>query len=269
LVTTTGSFTGRLSAAIAATGSLLCVGLDPDGLAGAAEAERHCQALLEDTLDLVCAVKANLAFFEQYGSAGYAVLERLRAAVPPDRLLILDGKRGDIGSTSAAYARALFDVLGADAVTVNPLMGRDSVEPFLAHSGRGVLLLARTSNPGAADFLERPDVHGATPLFEHIVDEAMRWDPGGAIGFVVGSTAPHAVAEVRRRAPAAPLLLPGVGAQGGALEETVLAALDRAGGGAIVAVSRGISEAPSGAAAAARELRDRIAAVRSGRSGGP
>jgi orotidine-5'-phosphate decarboxylase len=266
LVTGTESFAGRLAATIAATDSLLCVGLDPDGMDGAAAAERHCRALLDDTLDVVCAVKANLAFFEQYGSAGYAVLERLRAAVPADRLLILDGKRGDIGSTSAAYARALFDVLGADAVTVNPLLGRDSVEPFLSRAGRGVLLLARTSNPGASDFLERPDCAGAAPLYQRIVEEATRWDGGsGAIGFVVGATAPRAVASVRRSAPAAPLLLPGVGAQGGALEETVLAALDDNGGGAIVSVSRGISGAREGPAAAARALRERIAAVRSGR----
>jgi orotidine-5'-phosphate decarboxylase len=262
LVTGTESFAGRLAAAIAATDSLLCVGLDPDGCATAAEAESHCRAVLEDTLELVCAVKANLAFFEQHGSAGYAVLERLRAAVPEDRMLILDGKRGDIGSTSAAYARALFDVLGADAVTVNPLMGRDSVEPFLGRRGRGVLVLARTSNPGAADFLDSPQA-GAQPLYARIVDEASLWDGGsGTVGFVVGATAPQAVADVRRRAPTAPLLLPGVGAQGGALEETVRAALDPDGGGAIISVSRGIAGAGSGPGAAARELRDRIARAR-------
>jgi orotidine-5'-phosphate decarboxylase len=264
LVASIESFAGRLASTIAATDSLLCLGLDPDGMADAADAERQCQALLEATLDVVCAVKANLAFFEQFGSAGYAVLERLRAAVPPDRLLILDGKRGDIDNTSAAYARALFDVLGADAVTVNPLLGRDSVEPFLAHRGRGVFVLARTSNPGAADFLEVRGAPGDTPLYQRIVDEAGTWDDGrGAIGFVVGATAPRAVAEVRLRAPGAPLLLPGVGAQKGALEATVTAALDARRAGAIVSVSRGISAAPQGPAEAARGFRDRIAALRS------
>jgi orotidine 5'-phosphate decarboxylase subfamily 2 len=266
LVAVTESFAARLASTIAATDSLLCLGLDPDGTAGAVAAERQCQVLLEATLDLVCAVKANLAFFEQFGSAGYAVLERLRAAVPGCRLLILDGKRGDIANTSAAYGRALFDVLGADAVTVNPLLGRDSVEPFLSHPGRGVFVLARTSNPGAADFLERSHGPDDEPLYQRIVAEATTWDGGrGAIGFIVGATAPHAVAEVRRRAPHAALLLPGVGAQGGALAATVTAALDDDGAGAIVSVSRGISAAPGGPAAAARELRDRIAAVRSGR----
>ena len=135
---------------------MLCLGLDPDGMTDAAAAERQCLQLLEATLDTVCAVKPNLAFFEQFGSAGYAVLERLRAAVPGDRILILDGKRGDMANTSAAYARALFDVLGADAITVNALQGGDAVAPFLDRPGRGVFILARTSNPGAADFLEAP-----------------------------------------------------------------------------------------------------------------
>jgi orotidine 5'-phosphate decarboxylase subfamily 2 len=266
LVAGTESFAARLASTIAATDSLLCLGLDPDGMADAAAAERQCQGLLAATLDQVCAVKANLAFFEQFGSAGYAVLERLRAAVPRDRLLILDGKRADIASTSAAYARALFEVLGADAVTVNPLLGRDSIEPFLAHPGRGVFVLARTSNPGAADFLERPAAPGEEPLYQRIVDEATTWDGGGgALGFIVGATAPDAVAEVRRRAPRAPLLLPGVGAQGGALEAALAAALDDDGAGVIISVSRGISAAPDGPAEAARALRGRIAAVRSGR----
>ncbi|HWF56867.1 MAG TPA: orotidine-5'-phosphate decarboxylase [Candidatus Dormibacteraeota bacterium] len=266
MVAGTETFTTRLAAVIAGSGSLLCLGLDPDGMSDAAAAERHCHALLDATLDSVCAVKPNLAFFEQFGSAGYAVLERLRAAVPSDRLLILDGKRGDIASTMTAYARALFDVLGADVVTVNPLLGGDSIAPLLARPGRGILVLARTSNPGAADFLERPDAVGGVTLYQRIVEEAMDWDRGGgAVGFVVGATAPAAVAEIRRLAPSAPLLLPGVGAQGGALEASLAAALDGEGGGAIVSVSRAIAAAPQGPAVAARELRDRISAVRTGR----
>jgi orotidine 5'-phosphate decarboxylase subfamily 2 len=264
LVTTTQTFTARLASVVAGSGSMLCLGLDPDHVADAAAAELQCHQLLDATLDSVCAVKPNLAFFEQFGSAGYAVLERLRAAVPADRLLILDGKRGDMANTASAYARALFDVLGADAITVNPLQGGDAVAPFLSRPGRGVFILARTSNPGAADFLET-SVGSEGPLYQRIVTQAQSWDrEGGAIGFVVGATAPHAVAEVRRLAPRAPLLLPGVGAQGGSLEETVAAALDDEDGGAIVAVSRGIAAAPQGPAAAAREYRDRITAVRLG-----
>ena len=262
---TTPAFAARLAEAIDGSGSLLCLGLDPDGMADAAEAERHCHALLDATLDSVCAVKPNVAFFEQFGSAGYAVLERLRAVVPPSRLLILDAKRGDIGSTSAAYARALFDVLGADAVTVNPLLGRDSLAPFLDHPGRGVFLLARTSNPGAADFLDAPDQPEDGRLYRSIVRTAQTWGrQGGGIGFVVGATSPDAIAEVRRLAPHAPLLVPGVGAQGGSLEEAVGAALDGRGAGAVIAVSRAIATAPEGPADAARELCRRIAAVRAG-----
>ncbi len=263
MVATTQSFTDRLATAVAGAGSMLCLGLDPDGMTDAAAAERQCLQLLEATLDAVCAVKPNLAFFEQYGSAGYAVLERLRSAVPGDRVLILDGKRGDMANTSAAYARALFDVLGADAITVNALQGDDAVAPFLDRPGRGVFILARTSNPGAADFLEAPCGPDGPALYERIVVEALGWDGGaGAVGFVVGATAPHAVAQVRRLAPRAPLLLPGVGAQGGSLEDTVASALDADGAGALVAVSRGIATAAQGATAAAREYRDRINAVR-------
>lgn len=241
---------------------MLCLGLDPDGVATAAEAERLCHSLLDAALPEVCAVKPNLAFFERFGSAGYAVVERLRDQVPSDRLLIIDGKRGDIANTASAYAAALFDVLGADAVTVNPLMGRDSVEPFLSRPGRGVFLLARTSNPGASDFLLRTNGQTGATLAETIVDTALGWDAaGGTIGFVVGATAPDAVAGVRRRAPEAPLLVPGVGAQGGDLEATVAAARGSGTGCTVLAVSRGIAAARQGPAAAARELRERIAAA--------
>jgi orotidine-5'-phosphate decarboxylase len=255
------TFAARLDACVDATGSLLCAGLDPDGVAGAAEAERQCLDIVDATIDLVCAFKPNLAFFEQFGSAGYAVLERLRAHIPDDRMLILDAKRGDMANTAAAYARALFDVLGADCVTVNPLLGGDSVEPFLAHEGRGILLLARTSNLGAADLLDAR-LETGLPVSLRIVELGLQIDPGGAVGFVVGATAPRAVQSIRRAAPAAPLLLPGVGAQGGVLEEAVTAGLDLRGRGVIVSVSRGIAAAPEGPRRAAEALRDRIEVVR-------
>jgi orotidine 5'-phosphate decarboxylase subfamily 2 len=255
------SFAERLDQSVERSGSLLCLGLDPDGVADAAAAERQCLTLLDACLEQVCAVKPNLAFFEQFGSAGYAVLERLRARIPEGRLLILDGKRGDIGNTAEAYARALFDVLGADAVTVNPLMGRDAVAPFLARADRGGLLVARSSNPGAADLLDTRLERGPL-LYERIVQLGLAWDPGGAVGFVVGATDPAVVAAVRSAAPSAPLLLPGVGAQGGNLEEAVRAGLDGRGRGVLVSVSRGIAAAGEGAAAAAITLRARIDAVR-------
>jgi orotidine 5'-phosphate decarboxylase subfamily 2 len=256
------TFAARLDACVDATGSLLCTGLDPDGVATAAEAERQCLDIVEATIDHVSAFKPNLAFFEQFGSAGYAVLERLRAHIPNDRVLILDAKRGDMANTAAAYARALFDVLGADCVTVNPLLGGDSLQPFLDHHGRGILLLARTSNPGAADLLDAR-LETGVPVSLRIVELGLRIDPGGAVGFVVGATAPDAVAAVRRAAPSVPLLLPGVGAQGGSLEDAVAAGLDARGRGVIVSVSRGIAAAPEGARKAAQKLRERIEVVRS------
>lgn len=255
------TFVERLDAATERSGSLLCVGLDPDGFDDAVAAERFCLEMLDATLAHACAVKPNLAFFEQLGSAGYAVLERLRHRLPADRLLILDGKRGDIGSTASAYARALFDVLGADAVTVNPLMGHDAVAPFLDRRGRGAFLIARTSNPGARDLLEQP-LAGGPPLYRRIVDLGLEWDPGGTVGFVVGATAPDAIAAVRDAAPEAPLLLPGVGAQGGSLEDATRAGLDARGGRLLIAVSRGIAQATQGPATVAADLARRISAVR-------
>jgi orotidine 5'-phosphate decarboxylase subfamily 2 len=255
------TFAARLDACVDATGSLLCAGLDPDGFSSAGDAERSCLDIVEATIDDVCAYKPNLAFFEQFGSAGYAVLERLRAHIPEDRILILDAKRGDMANTAAAYARALFDVLGADCVTVNPLLGGDSLTPYLDHEGRGILLLARTSNPGAADLLDAT-LKSGVPVSLRIVEIGLAADPGGAVGFVVGATAPQAVEAIRRAAPDAPLLLPGVGAQGGSLEDAVGAGLDSRGRGVIVAVSRGIAAAPEGPGAAARQLRERIEVVR-------
>ena len=258
-------FSARLARCARDAGSLLCLGLDPTGCRDAAEVERFCAAMLEAALPHVVAVKPNLAFFEQHGSAGLAVLERVRGLVPDTRLLILDAKRGDIGSTAEAQARALFDVWGADAVTVNPLLGGDAVAPFLARPGTAALLLARTSNPGAADFLEAP-LEDGRPLYHLIVERALTWSGAAEIGFVVGATAAAAVAEVRGMAPGAPLLLPGVGAQGGDLEAAVRAGLDAARGGILVPVSRGITGAADPGAAAA-ELCRRIEAVRAVGSG--
>ena len=255
------TFVARLDACVEASGSLLCCGLDPDGFTSAAAAEHRCLEIIDETIEYVCAFKPNLAFFEQMGSAGYAILERLRDRIPSERILILDAKRGDTGNTAEAYARALFDVLGADCVTVNPLLGSDSVLPFLHRADRGALLVARSSNPGAVDLLDERLASGMR-VSARIVELGLRWDPGGCVGFVVGATKPDAVAEIRRAAPDAPLLLPGVGAQGGALEDSVSAGIDARGRGAIITVSRGIASAPEGAARAARDFRERIEEVR-------
>jgi orotidine 5'-phosphate decarboxylase subfamily 2 len=256
-------FRDRLRDTIERSGSLLCVGLDPDASLGSASAaERFCLDLLDQTLEHCAAVKPNLAFFEQFGPEGLKILLRIRDKVPADRVLLLDAKRGDIGNTAEAYARALFDVYGADAVTVNPLMGEDSVRPWLARQGRGVFLLARTSNPGAADLLEQR-LDGGQPVHLRIADLAQRWDGGsGGVGLVIGATAPEAIASLRAQAPALPFLLPGVGAQGGSLEDAVRAGLDASGAGILVALSRGIATAPEGARAAAAALRERIETAR-------
>jgi orotidine 5'-phosphate decarboxylase subfamily 2 len=257
------AFSARLTALSRDAGSLLCLGLDPAGCADAAEAERFCAAALEAALADVVAVKPNLAFFERLGSAGLAALERVRARVPASRLVVLDAKRGDIGSTAEAYAEALFDRWGADAVTVNPLMGGDSVRPFLSRPGTAALVVARSSNPGAADVMEARLADGR-PLYARIVELAQGWQGAAEVGFVVGATAPSAVAEIRELAPRATLLLPGVGAQGGDLEGSVRAGLDARGGGVLVPVSRGITGAADPRAAAA-ELRRRIEAARAAR----
>jgi len=248
---------GRVDRCVERSGSHLCVGLDPVGFATAVEAERHVVTVLEASLEHVCAVKPNVAFFEQHGSSGLAVLERLRGRVPGDRLYILDAKRGDIGSTAEAYARALFDVLGADAVTVNPLLGGEAVAPFLARPERGAFILARTSNPGAQEIFETALADGRH-LTERIVELGLQWDPSGAVGFVVGATDPGAVASVRSQAPEAPLLLPGVGAQGGPLEAAVRAAAGGPTRRFLVNVSRGIAAAPEGPKRAAARLRAQI-----------
>jgi orotidine 5'-phosphate decarboxylase subfamily 2 len=258
-------FHDRLREVIDRSGSLLCVGLDPDASLGTPQAvERFCLDVLDATLEHCAAVKPNLAFFEQFGPDGLRVLQRVRERVPADRVLILDAKRGDIGSTAEAYARALFDVFGADAVTVNPLMGEDSVAPWLAHAerGRGVFLLARTSNPGAADLLEQR-LAGGEAVYERIADLAQQWDAHrGATGLVVGATAPEAIATLRRRTPSLPFLLPGVGAQGGSLEDALRSGLDAHGAGVLISVSRGIAAAPEGPAEAAAALHRRITAAR-------
>lgn len=259
------SFTARLRRAIETAASLLCVGIDPDLVTcpDARSVERFSRHLVASTIEVACAYKANTAFFEQHGAAGWAVLERLRHDVPEDRVFLVDAKRGDVPETARAYARALLDGLGADAVTVNPLLGQDSVEPFLERPGRGAFFLTRTSNSGAVDLLERTLADGR-PLFLEIAELAQRWDAGRrATGLVVGATAPQAVAAVRRAAPHLPLLVPGVGAQGGDLDAVLAAGLDAEGYGVLVAVSRGIAAAPEGPGIAARRLAERIAELRS------
>jgi len=231
-------FYRRLEEAARRNESLVCVGLDsqPEKLAAGDDLFRFNQRIVDATRDLVCVYKPNSAFYESAGLVGLEALRRSieyihqTANVP----VILDAKRGDIGSTAAAYARAAFDVWGADAVTVNPYLGGDSVQPFTAYSDRGVFVLCHTSNPGATDLQTLPCP--SRPLYEVVAEKAAEW----GTGLVVGATYPEALARVRALAPQAWILLPGVGAQGGDLEAALAAGLRPDGLGLVVNSSRGI-----------------------------
>lgn len=252
----------RLAARSAAVGSVLCLGIDPDPEALPAGfspdlrgIERFSLLLLEAAARYAAAVKPNLAFFEAYGSAGVAALERVRAAVPSGIPVVLDAKRGDIGSTAARHAVALFDGLGADAVTLSPYLGPAAIEPLLGRTDRFCYVLCRTSNPAAGDVQDLIVAAGrdgapAEALHARVARMAAGWGPGGTVGLVVGATAPEELREIRRIAPGLAFLVPGVGAQGGeagpVLEHgraVAGPAGGRPGGGLLVNVSRGIAGA--------------------------
>jgi len=226
------SFVARLAAAERTNRSLLCVGLDPEparfpgAMRGdASRIYEFCAAVVDRTKDLVIAFKPQIAYFAAHGAE--AQLERLLAHirdVAPEVPVILDAKRGDIGQTAEQYAREVFVRYGADAVTLSPLLGFDSIEPYLRHDGKGAIVLCRTSNPGGADLQELALASGEK-VYERIARLATeRWNAGGQIGLVVGATYPAEIARVREIAPTLPLLVPGIGAQGGDAAATVRAA---------------------------------------------
>jgi len=259
----TAGYLERLAARSAATGTVLCLGLDPDPEAlppgftrDAAGIERFARLILDASLPYAAAVKPNLAFYEAFGAAGIAALERLRAAIPPDVPVLLDAKRADIGTTSARQAAALFDALGADAVTVNPYLGEAAIEPLLERLDRFAYVVCRTSNPGAGELqaLEvaaDPDIGAPIePLWARVARRAAGWGPGGTVGLVVGATAPTELAAIRALVRETAFLVPGVGAQGGEIA-TVLGngpatappTGGRPGGGLLVNISRAIARA--------------------------
>lgn len=242
------------------TGSLLCVGLDPglDAVDPADVFPRN-RAVIDATCGAACLYKPNAAFYEARGAQGMEALARTIGYIHEKGLpVLLDAKRGDIASTAEAYAKAVFDVLDADAVTLSPLLGSDSIEPFARYADRGLFLLCHTSNPGARD-LQELDA-GGVPFYERIASVAQGWNGRGNIGLVIGATFPEVLARVRTIAPDMWFLLPGVGSQGGDLEASVHAGLDARGSGVIVNVSRAVYGADD-PGAAARELRDRIEAA--------
>lgn len=245
----------------------LCVGLDPhpDELPAHISCDRKgvgrfLGAIIEATAAYAVAYKPNCAFFESLGPWGWEILESLRGVIPTDKLLILDGKRGDVGHTAARYAHAAFQRVGADAVTLSPFLGADSLEPFLSHPDKGAFLLCHTSNPGAAEW-QQLNVDGE-PLFLRVARWAATLSPYNNVGLVAGATRPEALKKIREAAPHLPLLIPGVGAQKGDLAAAVQAAF---GGPYLINASRSISGASKGkdfadaAADAAAQLHTAIA----------
>ena len=239
--------------------SWLCIGLDPDPeLMPGVDVLQFNKAIIEATSDLVCAYKPNLAFYEALGTEGFAILEKTVKYIPGDIPVIGDAKRGDIGNTARAYARALFSVLGFDAATVNPYLGFDSIEPFTSYQDKGVFILCRTSNRGATDF---QNLHtDGIPLYEAVAQKAKEWNIYGNIGLVVGATYPEELKKVRSICPEMPLLIPGIGAQGGDLASAVGCGVDAQGEKAIINVSRQVLYASKEKdfAQAARNMAEKI-----------
>ena len=270
------NFLDKLLAVSRQQDSLLCVGLDPEqerlpsrlhNMPAARAVTYFCQAIIEATAPYVCAFKPNLAFFEVLGPEGMYVFQKVLQAVPEHIPIIVDAKRGDMGNTARNYAATVFDIYACDAVTVNPYLGYDSVAPFLAYEDKAVFFLCRTSNPSAHDFqdlLVCEEKGQVRPLYEEIAKHVQLWNRIGNCGLVVGATYPQELNTIRAMCPDMPILIPGVGAQGGNLEASVLAGVDISGEKAIISVSRAILYAGDGddyavsAAIEARKLRNRM-----------
>jgi orotidine-5'-phosphate decarboxylase len=266
-------FVDKLTAAVRRNDSLLCVGLDPDpALMPVQDIAEFNRAIIDATMDLVCCYKPNLAFYEARGAEGWDALRQTLAAIPSHIPVIADAKRGDIGNTSAAYAYAIFDVLGCDAMTVNAYGGHDAVAPFLEYEDRGVIIWCRSSNPSAGDLQDlEVEYQGAKrPLWQVVAICAREWNEAENVGIVIGATYPSQLAEARRLCPDMPILVPGVGAQDGSLADSVRAGLDARGEGAIINVSRAVlyasrdSDYALAARSAATRLREEINRHRKG-----
>jgi orotidine-5'-phosphate decarboxylase len=238
------NFLEKLTDATERNNSLLCIGLDPDPelMPDKVGVFKFNKAIIDTTSDLVCAYKLNLAFYEALGFDGLDGMKRTIKYVPNNIPVIGDAKRGDIGNTARAYAKAIFDIFNFDATTVNPYLGFDSVEPFTQYWDRGVFILCRTSNPSAVDFQNLPlqTEHKQFPLFEIVALRATQWNKHGNIGLVVGATYPEELKLIRQNHPDMLLLIPGIGAQGGDLASAVRYGVDERGRKAIISSSRQI-----------------------------
>ena len=263
-------FLKKLEAACESRRSLLCVGLDPDPKRmPVRDIFEFNQAIIDATADLVCAFKPNIAFYEAMGVEGLKALEgtvKHIRKVAGNVLIIGDGKRGDLGPSMEAYYTAMFDVWGVDAVTVSPYLGVDSLAPIIDDGDKGLFVLCRTSNQSAQDFqdlIASLDGHDR-PLYQHVALKSREWNTVGNIGLVVGATYPQELEDVRELCPDMPILIPGVGAQGGSLEDAVRRGTDSKGRLAIINSSRQVLYASSGhdfptaARKEAARLRDQI-----------
>ncbi len=233
------------------TKSIICLGLDLDPKRMPSDYAKNVKGMfdfavriIDATADLVCAYKPNLAFYESLGADGISLLKQIVTRIPREILVILDGKRGDIGNTAAHYADALFSKLKADWVTLNPYMGYDSLRPFLEYKDKGAFILSLTSNPGSRDF-QQLRVDGK-PLYQIVAEKVLYWNKDHNCGLVVGATVPEQLKEMRQIAGEMPLLIPGVGAQGGSLEQAALFGTDNFRKTAIINVSRSVLYASRG-----------------------
>jgi orotidine 5'-phosphate decarboxylase subfamily 2 len=258
--------------------SLLCIGLDPhvsDLKEPSADSAREfCLNLVQQTARYAAAFKPNAAFFEVFGAEGWIALKEVIDAIQSEsnRMgsmipVILDAKRGDIASTAEAYAKSAFENLDADCITLSPYLGKDSIEPFIQKSEKGVFLLCKTSNPGSGDLQDlmvtmEDGQSSMVPLYEHVAKLAQQWNTKNNIGLVVGATHLDAMKRVRAAAPDLWFLAPGVGAQGGELESALKAGLRNDGKGMLIPVSRAIARAEKPGLAAA-EMRDEILQIKS------
>ena len=261
---------GKLEAQVEASGSLLCIGLDPElaKLPSRFGGEPHplftfCLAVIEATAEYACAFKPNTAFFEAHGTHGWEQLAMLFTCLREEhseKFTICDAKRADIGSTNGGYVRAVFDELGADAITLHPYLGKEALAPFLDRADKASIILCRTSNAGAGE-LQDLSLDGK-PMWQHVAERvSTQWNANGNCMLVVGATYPGEMHRIRELAPEMTFLVPGIGAQGGDIEATVNAGLRGDGKGLILSSSRAIlySQDP---ARAARETRDAINAAR-------
>jgi orotidine-5'-phosphate decarboxylase len=268
------TFAERLARALKTSGSLMCVGLDPDPAKlpqdlGKEPIYAFNRRIVDATADIAAAYKPQIAFYSAAGAEDELVASiRYIRERAPAALVILDAKRNDIGNTAEAYAREAFDRYGADAVTVNPYMGEDSVRPFLARPDRGAILLCRTSNPGARDFQDL--LIDGLPLYRRVAERAAgHWNQHRNLMLVVGATYPREMAQLRQAHPDVSFLVPGMGAQGGDLEATLAAGLDSRGAGLLISSSRAIIYAGGGEAGAIRRAAAELStAINRGRQTG-